>query len=294
MIDSRCGLHCTGCGFKDSHGCGGCIETKGHPFHDACPIAICCQNKGLTHCGECEMIPCEKLYGYSYLDPEHGDKPQGKRVDVCRRWAAESGIHKWENVLLTSGGFCDWATPPNPRPPIVERFKAMLRKPLSEANVLFIPTAAYSPEKPEPPEYIEKCKKDLVVIGVMPENITYYNIDGTMSIDEVMKYDCICIIGGHTQYLLQQVKEKGFDSIIKRFVYANKVYVGISAGSFIAKPNLGNGYDNEYIGLCLINAYFGVHFETGTPSRTDLLLPYFSLTDEQALAASWAGYELVE
>ena len=53
-------------------------------------------------------------------------------------------------------------------------------------------------------------------------------------------------------------------------------------------------YDNEHTGLCLINAYFGVHFEKGTPSRTDLPLPYFALNDEQALAVSWAGYELVE
>lgn len=35
-VDSRCGLHCTGCGWKKSSGCGGCIETAGHPFHGAC------------------------------------------------------------------------------------------------------------------------------------------------------------------------------------------------------------------------------------------------------------------
>lgn len=40
MIDSRCGLHCTGCEWKESHGCGGCIETKGHPFHGEC---TCCE-----------------------------------------------------------------------------------------------------------------------------------------------------------------------------------------------------------------------------------------------------------
>ena len=121
-----------------------------------------------------------------------------------------------------------------------------------------------------------------------------YSIDGSMTIDEIMKYDCICVSGGHTQYLLKQVKETGFDSIIKKFVYANKVYVGISAGSFIAKPNLSNGYDSEHIGLCLLNAYFAVHCENGTPSRTHLPLPHFALTNEQALAVSWAGFELVE
>lgn len=30
-VDSCCGLHCTGCGWKKSNGCGGCIETGGAP-----------------------------------------------------------------------------------------------------------------------------------------------------------------------------------------------------------------------------------------------------------------------
>jgi hypothetical protein len=100
MIDSRCGLHCTGCKWKESHGCGGCIETQGHPFHGECPIATCCQNKGLTHCGECDILPCDKLYAYSYLDPEHGDKPQGARIAVCRQWAAESLRNRQENPSI--------------------------------------------------------------------------------------------------------------------------------------------------------------------------------------------------
>lgn len=37
MIDSRCGLHCTGCDYKETCGCGGCIGTNGHPFHGECP-----------------------------------------------------------------------------------------------------------------------------------------------------------------------------------------------------------------------------------------------------------------
>ena len=99
MVDSRCGLHCTGCSWKESHGCGGCIETQGHPFHGECPVARCSIAKGFKHCGECPEIPCDQLYAYSYLDPVHGDKPQGARVAVCRRWAADEGIQAWNKVL---------------------------------------------------------------------------------------------------------------------------------------------------------------------------------------------------
>lgn len=89
MIDTRCGLHCTGCEYKETCGCGGCIETNGHPFHGECPVAICCQDKGIVHCGECPDIPCELLMQYS-CDPEQGDTPQGARIEQCRRWYAES------------------------------------------------------------------------------------------------------------------------------------------------------------------------------------------------------------
>lgn len=86
MIDTRCGLKCVGCGFKDSNKCGGCIATNGNPFHGECPVAQCCQNKGLTHCGECKDIPCELLTQYS-CDPVHGDTPPGLRIEQCIKWA---------------------------------------------------------------------------------------------------------------------------------------------------------------------------------------------------------------
>lgn len=90
-VDSRCGLHCTGCEYKDSCGCGGCIETSGHPFHGECPVAVCCQKRGFVHCGECPEIPCELLTQYS-CDPEHGDTPHGARIEQCKQWFEEGNI----------------------------------------------------------------------------------------------------------------------------------------------------------------------------------------------------------
>ena len=87
-IDSRCGLHCTGCEYKESCNCGGCIETDGHPFHGECPVAVCCQEKGIVHCGECAEFPCNLLKQYS-CDPEHGDTPAGARIEQCKKWAGK-------------------------------------------------------------------------------------------------------------------------------------------------------------------------------------------------------------
>lgn len=89
IVDTRCGLHCNGCEYREPCGCGGCIETNGHPFHGECPVAACCQKKGITHCGECEEIPCELLTQYS-CDPKQGDTPHGARIEQCKRWYADS------------------------------------------------------------------------------------------------------------------------------------------------------------------------------------------------------------
>ena len=88
MIDTRCGLRCEDCSFKRSHNCGGCIATNGHPFHGECPVALCCQQKNLTHCGQCPDIPCALLTDYS-CDPVHGDDPHGARIRQCLLWRAE-------------------------------------------------------------------------------------------------------------------------------------------------------------------------------------------------------------
>ena len=90
MIESRCGLLCSGCSYKESHGCGGCIETNGNPFHGECSVAKCCQDKGYTYCGECPQLPSDcgsKLSAYSFADIEHGDG--GMRIEQCRKWAEE-------------------------------------------------------------------------------------------------------------------------------------------------------------------------------------------------------------
>lgn len=84
--ESRCGLRCGSCEYREPYSCGGCLETGGHPFHGECPVAQCCQARGHAHCGECPELPCALLTQYS-CDPEHGDTPPGARIEQCRCWA---------------------------------------------------------------------------------------------------------------------------------------------------------------------------------------------------------------
>ena len=88
VIDSYCGLDCSACESGKAGSCGGCVATGGKPFHmkggETCPLAACCQKKGVRYCADCGDIPCESLKKFS-SDPEHGDHPAGARIERLGR-----------------------------------------------------------------------------------------------------------------------------------------------------------------------------------------------------------------
>lgn len=86
-VQSRCGLLCDGCTFREPNNCRGCIESLGHPFHGECPIAVCAQEKGYEHCGQCSAMPCGKLHEYSCGTGEHCDRPKGARLEILEYWS---------------------------------------------------------------------------------------------------------------------------------------------------------------------------------------------------------------
>ena len=208
-------------------------------------------------------------------------------------------LNKWENVLLTDSGFYYDSELDKPLTPLIERFRAMLGKPFYEAKVLFIPTAAMQ-DAAKAAEGIERLRNELLQMGVQFENITIHDIDGSLSEEDAMKFDIIYLMGGTTPYLAKRVWETGFDRIIKKMVYANKVYIGMSAGSMLAMVNYYNidgppeQTPMDFVGLGLVKAYCTVHCERGTPNRTDYPLPHISLCCNQGLEVNSEGYKLIE
>ncbi len=51
--------------------------------------------------------------------------------------------------------------------------------------------------------------------------------------------DVIHVNGGNTFYLLLQARKSGFDKFIKSFVENGGIYIGSSAGSIVAAPDIG-------------------------------------------------------
>lgn len=85
MIESRCGILCGECEYKESTGCGGCVAIDKPFWGESCPVKSCCEGRQNTNCGGCDSFPCELLNSFAY-DKEQGD--DGKRIEQCRQWNA--------------------------------------------------------------------------------------------------------------------------------------------------------------------------------------------------------------
>lgn len=83
MIQSRCGILCEKCHYKEELGCNSCVNINKPFWGESCPVKSCCENKNLAHCGQRDIFPCELLMQFAY-DKEQGD--EGKRIEQCRRW----------------------------------------------------------------------------------------------------------------------------------------------------------------------------------------------------------------
>lgn len=87
MMESRCGILCTECVYRERMGCVGCLAIEKPFWGESCPLKACCEEKRMGHCGECGEFPCEMLNRFAY-DEKQGDN--GKRIEQCRSWHKES------------------------------------------------------------------------------------------------------------------------------------------------------------------------------------------------------------
>lgn len=87
MVESRCGILCSQCPFRETLGCRGCVNIDKPFWGDSCPIKNCCEEKQYAHCGQCPEFPCEVLRQFA-CDPEHGDN--GLRLEQCKKWREEA------------------------------------------------------------------------------------------------------------------------------------------------------------------------------------------------------------
>lgn len=154
-------------------------------------------------------------------------------------------------------------------------------KPLAECTITFIPTAAAVEDVDF---YVAEARQALADLGATIREVDIASADAAAAIDAA---DCIYVSGGHTFYLLKQLRDSGAGSLIVKAVRQGTTYIGESAGSAVAAD------DCVYIRPLEDPESFDFHSMTdfaGLSLTTTRVLPHkhnpmFESAVDQAIAA---------
>jgi len=188
-------------------------------------------------------------------------------------------------LLLTSTG---WATDA-----IKQAFLSLLSKPPQVCSILLIACI----ESPQEQEWTEMEKEELHSMGI--EKISVYNLLEEKAPAKTTA-DVLCVCGGNTFVYLDRLRKTGMDQMIKQAVTSNQsVYVGISAGSIIAGPDIeiggwgSLGDPNEIdlqnlqgfglTGTTIFPHYTPVQEQEVKEFQARVSYPIVTLTDDEAL-----------
>ena len=201
-----------------------------------------------------------------------------------------------KRLLLTSTGFTN--------PKLGDRFLALLEKDPLNTKVLFIPTASRSGDEMK---YVKESENELVQLGIQKENIAWLDVGNVAAVGDIDSFDVIYVCGGNTFFLMQKLRDTELDKKIIELVNRGKVYVGVSAGSVIAGPDvsIANPFDENDIGLKdmsglnLTNKVVTPHYNDKEESiigefKKKLPYPVVPITDSQAVEEIGDNSTIVE
>jgi dipeptidase E len=167
-------------------------------------------------------------------------------------------------------------------------------------DVLYVPTAA------KPTSGQDGNRETLVGFG---HRVVDLDIDGTDDLSALDAVDAVFVEGGSPFFLLQAMRESGFDSAVTDAVRRGLPYVGMSAGAVVAGPDLEplSTTSNTALGprlqstegLGLVDAVVFPHYNSRAAQYTEVealfggrydLVP---LEDSQALIVDDDGSRIV-
>jgi dipeptidase E len=203
-----------------------------------------------------------------------------------------------KRLLLTSQGI---------QLELKEMFLSCLHKTPYRNRVSFITTAAYGDE--ENPNWLDRYKKQLQECGIKTiEELDLKDKTQKEVSDELSDKDIIFVNGGNAFYLLYWARESGFDKLLPKFLEEGKLYVGVSAGSYIVCPTIEAAtwkhVDRNKIGLKdltglnLVPFLMSAHFEEKYRSIIEKAAettkyPIVALYDTQAVLVEDATFKIV-
>ena len=118
----------------------------------------------------------------------------------------------------------------------IEKLVNLLQKEQScEKNILFIPTAGNVEEYTG---YIDEGQAALQQYGFKLDVLDIANTDLQQCHTAFLNATIICLSGGNTFYLLQELKRKKLDQLLVQKIAQGCFYIGESAGAMILAANI--------------------------------------------------------
>lgn len=102
-------------------------------------------------------------------------------------------------------------------------------------TVTFIPTAAL-PDKLD--FHVEYSKELLQKMGLIVDELEISTATYSYIVNKLKNNDYICVTGGNTFFLLQEMNRSGAGDLIKKQINAGKLFIGESAGAILLAPDI--------------------------------------------------------
>ncbi len=124
--------------------------------------------------------------------------------------------------------------------------------------------------------WIEDARKKMEELGFEMTNYTITDKTESEIEEALQAVDIVYVAGGNSAYLLLQSQKNNFAKVVKKFIENGGIYIGQSAGSIVAGPNIEPLYkaDNSewFVKLNSFEGYGLVDFIT---------VPHFGREDKK-------------
>jgi dipeptidase E len=157
-------------------------------------------------------------------------------------------------LLLTSGGLRNQT--------IIKALLDLAGKPANKLKFAFIPTAQ-NVEAKDKTWLIDQLIRLKELEPEQIDIVDFTAIPKDLWLPKLQDSNVIFVNGGNTTYLMESFKKFGLSDEIKKLL-ENRVYVGVSAGSYIATPDIRFNSDYEkgvFKGLNLVDFGLQVHYK---------------------------------
>lgn len=119
---------------------------------------------------------------------------------------------------------------------VIDKIIELLPDKPKNLRLAFIPTAA---DPYEDKSWLEEDRQALIKYGFNVINIDLKNKTKKALEKELKNIDIIFVAGGNTFYLLEKANKSGFTDVIRELVDKGTIYIGSSAGTVLASPDIG-------------------------------------------------------